>query len=52
VHLRVRDPERARERIQRALRARGIAISRLDVVAPSMEDVFVAVIEEAERNER
>lgn len=45
VRVRVRDPERARERIERALRARGIAISRWEVVSPSLEEVFVALVQ-------
>jgi ABC-2 type transport system ATP-binding protein len=49
LHLRVRDPQRASRRIRERLQAHGIAISRLEIVSPSMEDVFVAVIEEAER---
>ncbi len=52
LRLRVRDPHRASERIQQLLHARGIAISRVEVVPPSMEDIFVAVIEESERSER
>ncbi|MCS7156211.1 MAG: ABC transporter ATP-binding protein [Blastocatellia bacterium] len=52
LHLRVRDPHRASERIRQLLHARGIALSRLEVVPPSMEDVFVALIEEKERSER
>lgn len=52
LRLRVRDPHRASERIQQLLHARGIAISRVEVVPPSMEDIFVTVIEESERSER
>ena len=52
LHLRVRDPHRASEQIRRRLQARGIAISRMEVIPPSMEDIFVAVIEESERGER
>ena len=50
LHVRVRDPQRASERIRQRLREHGIAVSRLDVVSPSMEDIFVAVIEGAERD--
>jgi ABC-2 type transport system ATP-binding protein len=37
------------ERIRARLAARGIATNRLETIAPSMEDIFVAMIEEEER---
>jgi len=39
----------AASRIRHALERRGIHIRRLEVIQPSMEDVFVAMIEEEER---
>ncbi len=49
LHVSVQDPEAAHSRIRNALRERGITIKRLELIQPSMEDVFVAVIEEEER---
>ncbi len=37
------------ERVRQALEAKGIAIHRLEQIEPSMEDVFVAMIEAEER---
>ena len=48
LHVTVRDPEAAARRIRRALAQRGIAIKRLEPIEPSMEDVFVAMIEREE----
>jgi ABC-2 type transport system ATP-binding protein len=36
-------------RIRQALQAKGIAVNRLERITPSMEDVFVAMIEAEER---
>ena len=36
-------------RIRQALAAKGIAVQSLDRITPSMEDVFVALIEAEER---
>jgi ABC-2 type transport system ATP-binding protein len=49
LHVSVVDPEQAGPRIRSALAERGISIRSLDVIQPSMEDVFVAMIEEEER---
>jgi len=49
LHVVVDDAEGSMERIRRALGARGIAISRLEQIEPSLEDVFVALIEAEER---
>jgi hypothetical protein len=35
--------------VRQALGAKGIAVESLDSIAPSMEDVFVALIEAEER---
>jgi len=49
LHVAVDDPAAAAPRIREALAARGIAIRHLEPVLPSMEDVFVAMIEQEER---
>jgi ABC-2 type transport system ATP-binding protein len=49
LHITVADPAEAMRRIQQALAAARIAIRNLEVIVPSMEDVFVARIEEEER---
>jgi len=49
LHVTVDDAEAAPARIRQALAGKGIAITRLEPIAPSMEDVFVAMIEAEER---
>ena len=49
LHVAVKDPETAASRIRRALDRRGLEIRRLEAIEHSMEDVFVAMIEEEER---
>ncbi|MEW5976989.1 MAG: ABC transporter ATP-binding protein [Acidobacteriota bacterium] len=49
LHLTVHDAEAAEAGVRRVLTGRHIAIQRLEVIEPSMEDVFVALIEEEER---
>jgi ABC-2 type transport system ATP-binding protein len=49
LHVTVQDPAVAVLHIRRALEQRGIEIRRLEVIQASMEDVFVAMIEEEER---
>jgi ABC-2 type transport system ATP-binding protein len=49
LHVTVDDVEAARARIGRALAARGIEVRRLEEIEPSMEDVFVALVEAEER---
>jgi ABC-2 type transport system ATP-binding protein len=49
LHITVADPAEAMQRIQQALATAGIALRNLEVIVPSMEDVFVARIEEEER---
>ena len=48
LHLTVHDPAAAERAIRQALSERGIGIRRLAVIEPSMEDVFVAMIEQEE----
>jgi ABC-2 type transport system ATP-binding protein len=47
LHVTLADSEI--ERIRRALEQRGIAVRRLEPIQPSMEDVFVAMIESEEQ---
>ncbi len=49
LHVTVQDPVSASRRIPEILKGQGIHIRRLEVIPPSMEDVFVAMIEEEER---
>ncbi len=49
LHLTVRDPAAAERAVRTALSERGIGIQRLAVIEPSMEDVFVGMIEQEER---
>jgi ABC-2 type transport system ATP-binding protein len=49
LHVAVADAEAAQTRIRESLGARGIEISRLAGIDPTMEDVFVAMIEAEER---
>jgi ABC-2 type transport system ATP-binding protein len=52
LHLTVQDAAAASPRIRQALAERGILVQSLEVIQPSMEDVFVALIEEEERKAR
>jgi len=49
LHITVQDPASAVPQIRALLGARQIAIRQLDPIQPSMEDVFVAMIEAEER---
>jgi ABC-2 type transport system ATP-binding protein len=49
LHLTVQEPAAAATRIRRALESRGIEVRRLEAIQPSMEDVFVARIEQEEQ---
>ena len=49
LHVSVRRTEDADAQIRASLRAKGIEIRSLEVIQPSMEDVFVALIEEEEK---
>ena len=52
LHVTVREPEAAMERVRRIHSEQGIALDRLESILPSMEDVFVAMIEREERATR
>jgi ABC-2 type transport system ATP-binding protein len=49
LHVSVADEAAGIDAIRAALDRRGIAIERLEAIDPSMEDVFVAMIESAEK---
>jgi ABC-2 type transport system ATP-binding protein len=49
LHIKVDDEARATQEIQSALGTAGIKIGSLDPIPPTMEDVFVGLIEEQER---
>ena len=51
LHVAVADPGTVGPRIRRILDERSIVIERLETIQPSMEDVFVAMIEGEERKE-
>ncbi|HLK63372.1 MAG TPA: ABC transporter ATP-binding protein [Bryobacteraceae bacterium] len=49
LHVTVDDPQATAARIREALASKQIAIYRLEQIEPSMEDVFVAMVEGEER---
>lgn len=49
LHVTVLDPTSAVAQIRELLEKRGIAVRQLERIQPSMEDVFVAMIEQEER---
>jgi ABC-2 type transport system ATP-binding protein len=49
LHVTVDDVQATGARIRQALAAKGIAVERLEQIEPSMEDVFVAMVEAEER---
>jgi ABC-2 type transport system ATP-binding protein len=49
VHAVADAPEPARTSIEEALRAAGVPVSRVEAVKPSLEDVFVSLIEQRDR---
>jgi len=49
LHVNVEDPAAAAERIRKILEGRTIQIKRLEPIQPSMEDVFVGLIEAEEQ---
>lgn len=49
LHVSVQNPETALTGIRRALEERNIDVRRLEAIEPSMEDIFVAIIEEEEK---
>jgi ABC-2 type transport system ATP-binding protein len=51
LHAVVRDPEEAGQRIRQEFERLDVPLERMEQVVPSMEDVFVALIEETDRRE-
>jgi ABC-2 type transport system ATP-binding protein len=51
LHISVQDAQRAQQNIKQAFKKSEIEIERLEKIEPSMEDVFVALIEREERDE-
>jgi ABC-2 type transport system ATP-binding protein len=49
LHVTVDDVEATSARMREALAKKGIEVKRLERIEPSMEDVFVAMIEAEER---
>ncbi len=49
LHLTVEDPRAAAPAIRGALERRGLWVQSLELIEPTMEDVFVALIEQEER---
>ncbi len=49
LHVKVADPAAAIAEIWAALKAAGIEVKALDYITPSMEDVFVSLIEQEEK---
>ena len=49
LHVTVKDPDSATPRIRQTLEQQQIIVKQLEVIHPSMEDVFVALIEEQEQ---
>lgn len=49
LHVTVHDPDAAISQIPRLLEQQGITLKRLEMIQPSMEDVFVAMIEREEQ---
>jgi len=49
LHVTVDDPERGADRVTHRLTEKGIDVRHLERIQPSMEDVFVAMIEAEER---
>ncbi|MBU2488872.1 MAG: ATP-binding cassette domain-containing protein [Proteobacteria bacterium] len=49
LHVRVNDPETARDRIRDVLRQHGFEDCPMQAILPSMEDVFVSMIESEDR---
>jgi ABC-2 type transport system ATP-binding protein len=49
LHVTVDDVQTAGARMRQALAAKGIEVARLQEIEPSMEDVFVAMVEAEER---
>jgi len=51
LHVTVSEPGRAVEQVRQVLETAGVRVAEVEMVAPSMEDVFVALIREVEAAE-
>ncbi|RMG45484.1 MAG: ABC transporter ATP-binding protein [Acidobacteria bacterium] len=49
LHIRTTRPQSAMDRVAQLLERAGIAVKRMESIEPSMEDIFVAMIEAEER---
>jgi ABC-2 type transport system ATP-binding protein len=49
LHVRTADPRAARDAIAAALKGAGLVVEHMGAIAPTMEDVFVAMIEQQDR---
>ena len=52
LHITVEDESSAIPRLTEALKREGISVERIAPIEPSMEDVFVAMIEAADREQK
>jgi ABC-2 type transport system ATP-binding protein len=51
LHISVLDPDEAQVEIREALQKNNIAIRNIEMIEPSMEDIFVATIEKEEKKD-
>jgi len=51
LHVVTRAPDVATEALRRALEAKGFAVGRIERITPSLEDVFVSLIEHKDRTQ-
>jgi ABC-2 type transport system ATP-binding protein len=49
LHITVDDPEETPRRIRQVLEHNGIELLRMELISPSMEDLFVSLVEAEER---
>ncbi len=52
LHVTLDDPSDAEARVRAAVTERGVTVRKIESIQPSMEDVFVAMIEDEERKSR
>lgn len=51
IHVGVSDPESSMPRITELLKSRGIEVKRIEKISPSLEDVFIHLIEQENRKD-